>query len=173
VATLQKVLAGEKTSLELRKGIVEVLARFGKDAAPAVPLLGKLLTDDGSPVELRAAAVAALEQLGPDAKAAVPALKKAAKDRDKFVRSMALNTFAKIGKELGPDVKDVVVLLTQGTDDPLLEVRLAAIETLGNLGAELLGGDAPAVRERLRKLSDSVEKEIAEAAQNALKKLEP
>ena len=168
---LQKVLADDKTPLEVRTAVIEVLGSFGPDAAPAVPLLGKLLTDESSTVELRGAAVTAIEQLGPAAGAAVPALKKAVKDKDKFVRGMALRSFARIGKSLGTEVKEVAALLRQGTDDPLLEVRLAAIETLGNLGAEVLGDEVTAVRERLTLLSQSAEKDVREAAQNALKKL--
>jgi HEAT repeat protein len=166
------VLTDEKTPIEIRSAIIEVLGAFGKDAAPAVPLLGKLLTDESSTVELRGAVVTALEQLGPNASAALPALKKAVKDRDKFVRSMALRTFGKIGKGLGSETKEVAALLILGTDDALLEVRLAAIETLGNLGADVLGDELKAVRERLMQLSDSAEKDVREGAQGALKKLE-
>ncbi len=149
---LQKVLADDKAPLDIRKAIMEVMAKFGKDAGPAVPLLAKLLTDEGSLLELRSAAVAALDQLGPNAVAAIPALKKAAKDKDKFVRYMAVRSFASIGKELGSETKEVVVLLRQATDDPLLEVRFAAIDTLGNLGAAVLGDDVTVVRERLKQL---------------------
>ncbi len=169
---LQKVLEDDKALIDVRTAIIEEMGTFGKDASPAVPALGKLLTDDTAPIEIRTAAVTALEKLGPDAKAALPALKKVARDKDKFIRSMALRSFARIGKDLGPDVKEVAALLRQGTDDPLLEVRLAAIETLGNLGADNLGAEATAVRERLMQLSESGEKDVREAAQTALKKLE-
>jgi HEAT repeat protein len=169
---LQKVLEDDKALLDIRTAIIEEMGNFGKDASPAVPFLGKLLTDDASPIEIRNAAVTALEKLGPDAKAALPALKKVARDKDKFIRSMALRSFARIGKDLGPDVKEVAALLRQGTEDALLDVRLAAIETLGNLGAEVLGAEVTAVRERLRQLKESGEKDVREAAETALKKLE-
>jgi HEAT repeat protein len=170
--TLQKVLEDDKTPLDIRTAIVEELGNFGKDASPTVPVLAKLLTDDGSSIEIRNAVVTALEKLGPDAKAALPALKKVSRDRDKFIRGMALRALGRIGKELGPDVKEVAALLRQGTDDPLLDVRLAAIETLGNLGAEVLGSELAAVRERLQQLTESGDKDVREAAQTALKKLE-
>jgi HEAT repeat protein len=168
---LQKVLAGARTPVEVRTAILSAVARFGKDAGPAVPQVGKLLTDEDSSVELRGAAVTALEALGPVAAPAVADLKKAAKDKDKFVRGMAMRTFAKIGKELGSQLRDAVALVKQGTDDPILEVRLAAIETLGNFGADVLGEEAKDVLERLTQLKDSSEKEVREAAQNALEKL--
>ena len=161
---LQKVLADDKTEPEVRLALIEVLSKFGKDAVPAVALLGKLLTDENASVQLRGAAVAALEQLGPVAVTAVPALKKAAKDRDKFVRSMALRSFAKMGKVLGSELKDVIALLRLGTEDGILEVRLAAIETLGNLDGEAWNAETKDAIVRLYFLTGITEKNVRDAA---------
>jgi HEAT repeat protein len=82
-----------------------------------------------------------------------------------------MHAVGRMGKELGPDTREVVTALLQGLNDNVVEVRVAVLETFGNLGQEALGDDARAVLERVTALTKDGQKDVREAAENALKKL--
>jgi HEAT repeat protein len=170
---LRDTLADVKAPTDLRVAAAEALAALGPSAADAVPLLASVLTADDSDVGVRRAAVAALDALGIEARPAIPALKKAVKDRDKFVRCLAMHALGRIGTGLGAEAKDVVTVLLGALEDNVIEVRVAAVETFGNLGPAALGADADAVRKRLEEVAKDPRKEIRDAALNALEKLKP
>jgi HEAT repeat protein len=170
LAVLKEVLADVKALPDIRRAAAESIGKLGKDADDAIPLLASILTSN-APVEVRRAVAGALDEFGADARPALAALKKALKDDDKFVRCLALHTIGRMGKELGADTRDVVTLLLQALNDNLIEVRVAVLETFGNLGQEALGDDAKAVLERVTALTRDPQKDVREAADNALKKL--
>jgi HEAT repeat protein len=174
VPVLRDVLADTRAHPELRKAAAETLGQFGPDAVDAVPALAAALSAKDSPLALRRAAAGALDQLGPDAQAALDALVAAVsgsrKDDDKYVRSLSLHAIARI-RDFGPKHEMVITALLTAVDDNVIEVRIAAIDALASLGAEGLRDQAKTVAARLTEVSRDSQKVVAEAAQEALKKI--
>ncbi len=169
---LQEALGNAKNDTDLRKACAEALGEMGKDAAEAAPALAAVLTAKDSDVVLRRSAIEALDAMGAEARAALPALRSALKDDDQFVRSFALHTLGRMGGELGEQRKDTILGIMARMDDNALEVRIAAIAALANLGTDGLGDQFKDAVNRLTEASRDPQKDIAEAAKAALKKVQ-
>jgi HEAT repeat protein len=171
IPVLKKLAADPGTPLSVRKASVESLGEFGKDAADAVPVIGALLGTKETPSDLREKAAAALDQFGSEARPILPVLLKAVKDENKVVRCLVIHTLGVLGKEAGSDIKPIVTALLPALDDNALDVRVAAIETFGVIGPSALGSESLAVIKRLEVLTQNSQREVREAAENAIKKL--
>jgi HEAT repeat protein len=172
IPVLKKLAADRATPLSVRKASVESLGEYGKDAADAIPVIGALLGSKDTPGELREKAAAALDQLGTEARPILPVLLKSVKDENKVVRCLVVHTLGVLGKESGRDeIKEIAAALLTALDDNALDVRVAAIETFGVIGPGALGSESLAVLKRLEVLAQNSQKEIREAAENAIRKL--
>jgi HEAT repeat protein len=171
VPVLRSVLGDAKAPPELRKTVAETLGRLGKEGSASVPELVGLLSSAEAGVALRRAAAGALDQMGPDAKGAVEALQKATRDKDRFIRCLALHALGGMGEALGDRRKEVVTGLLRAMNDSVLEVRLAAIQGLGRLGPDGLGEDKEAVLDRLDEASRDSRTAVQEAARQAIDKI--
>jgi HEAT repeat protein len=124
-------------------------------------------------VELRQKAAAALDQISGEARPILPILLKATRDDDKTVRCLVVHTLGVLSKESGSDNKEIVAALLPLLADNALDVRVATIETFGFIGPAALGSESPAVVKRLRDMARDSQREVREAAENAVKKLAP
>jgi HEAT repeat protein len=107
---------------------LRALARYGAEAAPAIPRAIELLDDDDSEVRWNAART--LGKIGPAAREAVPALVAALKDDDALVREHAAEALG----DIGPDAKNAVLPLMAVLKDPDARVRRDAVRSLGQIG---------------------------------------
>ncbi|HEY7156829.1 MAG TPA: HEAT repeat domain-containing protein [Gemmataceae bacterium] len=138
---------------------LRALARYGAEAAPAIPQAIKLLDDDESEVRWNAART--LGKIGPAAREAVPALVAALKDDDALVREHAAEALG----DIGPDAKDSVRALMAVLQDPDARVRRDAVRSLGQIGL----GDKSAISAIEPLLKDKDEK-VRRAARTTLLK---
>jgi HEAT repeat protein len=187
--TFKEVLQDASAPLPVRKQVAESIGKLGRDGAEAAPLLGIVLLEKGllekalaekdtpereAARQLRLMAVTVLDQMGPDGKSALPALIEGARDRDLFVRCLALHAIGRLGKEIEPHRKQTVAVLTKNLEDSAVEARLAAIEALGSLGAEGLHTQTTEVVKQLKQIAErDSRKAIREAAQAAADKILP
>lgn len=171
--SLLSVLGDSQAPAELLRAVADTTGRLGPDAATAAPRLGELLVAKGTDVELRRTAAGALDQFGADARSAVPALRKALQDDDRFVRTLALHAIGQQAPAPSPETHALVADVLACLGDRVVEVRVAAAETIAGLGAEALGPDLPVASERLRQATRDGQKAVREAAEQALKKLQP
>jgi HEAT repeat protein len=170
---LAAVLGDARTPVELLKAVAETLGRFGPAAASSAPRLAELMTAKGSDVELRRSAASALDRFGADALPALPALRHALQDDDRFVRTLALHAIGQQSPSEGAETHATVAAVLACLGDRVVEVRVAAAETVAGLGTDGLGPDLPAARDRLREATHDGQKAVREAAEAALKKLQP
>ena len=170
---LSAVLADARSPVELVRAVAETLGRLGPPAAASAPRLGELLTAKSSDTELRRSAVSALDRFGEDAAPALPALRNALQDDDRFVRTLALHAIGQQSPPAGPEAHATVTAVLACLGDRVVEVRVAAAETVAGLGTDVLGPDLATARERLREATRDGQKAVREAAEVALKKLQP
>jgi len=104
-----------------------------------------------------------LQMLGPQGNAAVPQLRTLLKHKDEDLRAKAAKTLASMGKAGAAAAPDLTNLL----DDKDEGVRYWAADALGKMGA-----DALAALPKLQRLTRDPAREVAGAAQNAVKNLE-
>lgn len=173
VGALKDVILSAETPLELRAACITSVGFFGKDAATAAPAIGALLGSKGTPLELRRKAVDTLDLLGLEARSTLPELLKALKDDDKHVRARAIHALSILGKDLGSESPAVVKGFHEALSDSTADVRIAAINGCLILGPETLGDRLRPIVERLAALSRDTQKDVAEAAKNALTQLIP
>jgi HEAT repeat protein len=173
VDVFKHVLVDTQAPLEVRAAVAEGLGMLGPDAAAASKELVKVVGDPMTPLRLRRAAATALDRFGEAARPVLTDLLKAIKDDDKFVRCLVMHAVGQMGPVLGEQSTEAVNALLRGVDDNVLEVRVTAIETLGNLGKAHLGKDADVVIKRLQQLQRDTQKEIRDAADIAMMKLQP
>jgi HEAT repeat protein len=187
--TFKEVLLDRTAPLAVRKQVGESIGKLGRDGAEAAPLLGavllekelreKALADKDTPEreaarQLRLMAVTVLDQMGPDGKAALPALIQGARDRELFVRCLALHAIGRLGKEIEPQRKQAVAVVKENLEESTVEARLAAIEALGALGADGLHTETTEVVKQLKQIAErDSRKTIREAAQAAVNKILP
>jgi HEAT repeat protein len=170
---LVAVAGDAKTATGLLKAVVDTLGRLGPPAAAASDRLGEIITSKASDVELRRAAARALDRIGPGALPGLPSLRQALQDDDRFVRSLALHAIGQQRPAAGPEARATVAAVLTCLGDRVVEVRVAAAETVASLGAETLGPDLSAARERMREATHDGQKAVREAAEQALRKIEP
>jgi HEAT repeat protein len=112
------------------KWALEVLARIGARAVPAIEELSKLL-DQEQDTEARRVTVSALGRIGPGARKTVPALVRKLRDPRAVVRAAAAESLGRIG-----DSDDSVVAGLEGClADDFLVVRKNAVLALGKMQA--------------------------------------
>jgi HEAT repeat protein len=169
VALLLKVWHDPAAPSDVRADVADALGLLNRTAAASD--LGAEMANAKNDVKVRRAAARNLDTFEGDAKPAIAQLRAALKDNDKFIRSLAMHTLGKCGRDLGDERRAVVKDLVAAIGDRVLEVRVTAIDTLAVLGPDGLGEDLPAVVERLTAAKSDGQKAVREAAGEALKKL--
>jgi HEAT repeat protein len=162
---LQEKTAGDPADVaRFREVIVDSLGHYGPRAGESVPALIHLARE--SPLNLRRKAVVVLGKVGPDSRSALPVLREILKkETDKTLLCFTVRTLG----SLGPDSREAVPELAQRCrNDSPLEVRLAAIEELGRIGP-----DAREALEILMQSQKDVRPDVREAANTAVKKIQP
>jgi HEAT repeat protein len=137
---------------------LQVIARIGPEAAPAVPVLAELL--NASDAATKTETLFALAAIGPDAKAAVEPMIEALSDSDVQVKQTAAYALGKIG----PEARAAVPALSKlaSSDDQLL--RLTAIWAVLRIGPrtpEMTKSALPILAEALKHSREFVRLEAA------------
>lgn len=150
------------------KWIAALLAIGTTGCASKAPYEGKsvaqleaMLRDDDPARQVQGAF--GLSRLGDKALPALPALMHALKNGKVVVRE---NSALALGK-LGPAGKDSVPALTEALDDSEWTVRRQAALALAQIGP-----DARSAKERLERLAEDQNKRVADAAREALKRIQ-
>jgi HEAT repeat protein len=141
----------------VRSRAADVLARMGKDAAPAGSDLVAALSD-ADPV-VRGVVVRAIGELAPDVPGAVPALAKLFPDID------AIRAVAKFGSNAGEAVPALLATLNDGNPT----VRWQAVRTLGKIREPAL----PALAELIRLTGADPDPLVREHAAEAMGDIGP
>jgi HEAT repeat protein len=136
------------------------LGNLGKAGTAALPELRLALTDTRR--SMKPAAAVALWRITRKAEPLLPVLVRELQVGD--LPSEVAAAFAAFGAEAAPAVPELLKLLD--SDNP--ETQMSAMEALGHIGPA-----AGAARERIAKLSQDPEEEIAEVAKAALEKIAP
>jgi HEAT repeat protein len=108
--------------------VLELLVRFGPDAAPVIPSIVPHITSKYPRV--REAAARALGAIGSQPELSLPALGQAIGDPRPFVRAAAAASLAAFSDH----VTETVPQLVNALGDEYLDVRVAATSALGQLG---------------------------------------
>lgn len=166
IAALAALLESANTTS--RGHILTALAKYGADAAEALPALEKLV--DGS----RAEATAAITCLGAIGAPAVPALRKALKNKEESVQREALEALQKMGEDAKAAAKDIVEILRKNprsyqARDALKGIGTAAIPAV----KELLKDKDKELREQGCQILGAFGKEGVPALVDALGDKEP
>lgn len=157
LAVLQEMLSTPESLPALR-----ALARYGADAAPALPKIIVLLEhkDDS---EIRWNAARTLGKIGPPAKEAMPNLSAALEDSDPLVREHAAEALG----DIGPQAKEAIPALVKVLKDPDARVRRDAVRSLGQMGAA-----AKSALESIRPLLQDKDEKVRKAARTSLHQIE-
>ena len=148
----------------VRNNAALVMILFGEKAAPATEALTTLLADQNP--DVRRHAVTALGEIGPKAKAATETLfKSAEKDENPTVRAIAGRSLFRVDAGRAKDAAELLVKFL--TDHKTGSDRIIAIEALGEIGPK-----AKDALPQLRKVADAADKKEADAAHQAIKKIE-
>ena len=153
VPLLVQLAAARDKDVRVRHNALMVLVRLGREAKEAVPGLIEILRAKVEDMEIKTKVCWALAAIGPEAQAAVPALIAALPEKGQG----QMETEAQIGGQLEPEVTTAAISLF----DP-------AAHALGRIGP----GAKDAIPALLRAL-DHEDREVCEAAQAALKKIDP
>jgi len=147
--------------LDIRRQAIQILARYGAAAKPALPdligLLGEKDTGQHLPV------IQALGAIGPDAKQALPKIKEQLKNPAPSYRLFAAQALWKIDRNAEPTVP---VLIDVMNDKFMASWRVSAANTLAEIGPA-----AKAAIPTLRELSADTSPEVQKAARQALAKI--
>jgi len=166
-AVPELVEALKDPDVAFRREVLFTLAAIGPAAKAAVPALVAMLSDTNE--ELRPAACYALGRIGPDAKDAVPELRKALRGEDRLLKFASVWALLHILPEDAALRPLAVPILTGMLEKaPHDMVRVQAAIALGELKA--LGKPAVPV---LKKLLDDPSPAVRQAAEEAIKQIEP
>ncbi len=116
-------------SKNLTNATLSQLARHGRGAKDAVPLICAIQLEDPD-WKMRRLAAYALGRIGADRETMLPALKKALTDKNEMVRAEAAQALG--GSRFAAD--ELVPLLSKLLEDNSLDVKAGAIAGLGQLG---------------------------------------
>ncbi|TWU13925.1 putative lyase [Symmachiella macrocystis] len=165
VPKLSEQLAIEEDEM-VRDQLLVTLAELGPAAGQAVPTIVGLLNDDNA--ANRYTAAFALGKIGPEAKEAIPELRKNLRESDRFLRLVSAWALVQISPDDSDIGREAAPILRTGLDHADAQVRVQVINALAETGRT-----DPLVLRALRKAAKSDNEDVRNAAQDALKKLEP